>query len=393
MNKIWCSILLGALILNIVNMSNLVLESPLTIHTSLQKSNSQNAFAESEDEEHDDENENEEHEDEGIGEETNAEETEDEIEDEDENDLEDGNEIETEDENDLEDGNEIETEDEIEDEDENDLEDDSEIETEDEIEETEIEVKITNDKTKVKIEQNGAKSKFLLETIDEKEVLKVISQKTGLTESQVQNIWDLEVESDSDESEHDAKIIQRKEESMQDAKAKIAALESHISELEQRVQALLEKLQSGQYYGNMESHDKITKSFNISFDGSAVSLQDESEDILSGEIFLDTKYTGQNISIIRVTGGEIIIGNTYYDMMFGKARISSSGPSSVKDTMILIGQVMDQEGNLNTLRLSIDAELPMDVDSGQKPISIQIDTPSKIAKQWSLKAAGTFSES
>ena len=357
-------------------MSNFVLESPFAIHTSLQKSISQNAFAESEDEnvEHDDENE--EYED---GDETNDEDAEDEIEDEDIE--EDGDEIETEDE--------IEDED-IEDEDIEEIEDDNEIETEDEIEETEIEVKITNDKTKVKIEQNGVKSKFLLETIDEKEALKVISQKTGLSESQVQNVWDLEIESDSDES--DAKTIQRKDEAVQDAQTKIAALESHISELEQRVQALLEKLQSGRYYGNMESQDQITKSFNISFDGSAVSLQDESEDILSGEIFLDTKYTGQNISIMRITGGEIIIGDTYYDMMFGKARISSSGPT-VKDTMILVGQVMDQEGNLNTIRLSINAELPMDVDSGQKPISIQIDAPSKIAKQWSLKAAGTFSES
>ena len=265
-------------------------------------------------------------------------------------------------------------------------------ETDDEFEETKIEVEIKNEVAKIKIEQNGTKSKFLLETTDEAEILAAISQKTGLTESQIQDIWELEVESedaedDSDESAH-IKTITQKEESIQEAQSRIAELESQISELEQRIQALLEQLQSGEYFGNIENADDVSKSFSISFDGSAVSMQDESKTILSGEIFLETQVTNQNISKLRVTGGEIIVGDTYYDIMFGKARISSSGTSGVKDSMVLIGEVMDQEGNISTIRLSVDSPVPLDVDFGQEPLDVQISTPSKIAKQWSLEATG-----
>jgi DNA-binding transcriptional MerR regulator len=358
MRKVLYSVLFSVLILNIVSISNLAaLESPLEI-PSLQKSTLLSAFAQSDDE-------NEDMVDEDV------EETDDE-------------DVEETDDEDVE---------ETDDEDVEETDDEDVEETDDEdVEETEIQVEIKNNRSKVEIDHNGDESKFIIDTTDEKEVLVIIGQKTGLTESEIRDIWELEVESedndDSAESEHDVKITQRKEEAAQDAQERITDLESQISELEQRIQDLLEKLQSGKYFGNIENKDETIKSFSMSFDGNAVSMQDESEAIISGELFLETQYTNKDISKMRVTGGEIIVGDTYYDVMFGKVRISSSGPSGAKDSMILIGEVVDQEGNMSTIRLSIDSQIPMDIDFGQKPIDIQIGMPSKIAKHWSLEATG-----
>jgi len=60
------------------------------------------------------------------------------------------------------------------------------------------------------------------------------------------------------------------------------------------------------------------------------------------------------------TGDEILVGDTFYDFVIGKARLSSSGASGEKDSMIILGQVMDDQGNVNTIRLSLDGTTSLD---------------------------------
>jgi len=124
----------------------------------------------------------------------------------------------------------------------------------------------------------------------------------------------------------------------------------------------------------------------ISFDGSATSLNDDSvvTDV-EGEIFLETLATRSDTSKFRVTGGEILVGDTFYDFVIGKARVSSSGTSGEKDSMIILGQVMDDQGNVNTIKIFVHAANPLSGDFGLEPIDLEIKMPqSKIAKHWSL---------
>jgi len=99
----------------------------------------------------------------------------------------------------------------------------------------------------------------------------------------------------------------------------IEKLEQRIAQLEQRLLTLLDKVESGEYYGTLTQLDTITQSHSISFDGTATSIYDESvTSELEGEIFIENLMTGSNTSKFKVTGGEIIVGDNLYDAAFGK---------------------------------------------------------------------------
>jgi hypothetical protein len=136
----------------------------------------------------------------------------------------------------------------------------------------------------------------------------------------------------------------------------ISQLMQQIEELENRLQTLLLKLESGNYYGNTSNVDSIIRSFGISFDGSLTSKTDSTQSDISGEVFLESLVTRDNSDKFRVIGGTITIGDTTHDIIFGKARSSSSGPSGEKDSMVLIAQLIDEEGNAHTIKLILDFE-------------------------------------
>jgi hypothetical protein len=92
-----------------------------------------------------------------------------------------------------------------------------------------------------------------------------------------------------------------------------------------------------------------------------------------------------------VTGGEIVVGENIYDLAFGKARASSSGTSGEKDSMVLIGEVIDFEGNQNTLRITLDLAESLEGKFGSTPIDFEILPQSKISRQWSINAQGQLS--
>jgi len=192
--------------------------------------------------------------------------------------------------------------------------------------------------------------------------------------------------------EFEARLAEKEAKALQRAEELIQKLEQKIADLEQRLQTMLEKVETGEYFGNIPQVDTVTNSYSISFDGIASSLFDESvTSDISGEIFIENLVTTSKESKFEVTGGEIFVGDNIYDVIFGKARISSSGSSGEKDSMVLIFEAMDSEGNGNTIRLSIDFESALEGDFGTEPIELEIIKNSKISGQWSLSASGQLS--
>jgi len=172
----------------------------------------------------------------------------------------------------------------------------------------------------------------------------------------------------------------------------IEELEQRIAQLEQRLLTLLDKVESGEYYGTLTQLDTVTQSHSISFDGTATSIYDESVTTeLEGEIFIENLMTGSNTSKFKVTGGEIIVGTNIYDAAFGKVRVSSLGVPDEKDSMVIIIQTFDSEDNDNTIKFTLLFDSAITADLGTEPISFEIKPNSKISEQWFLSGSGTIS--
>ena len=178
--------------------------------------------------------------------------------------------------------------------------------------------------------------------------------------------------------------------SIQNSDDIIAQLLQRIEQLEQRLQTLLEKLENGKYYGNTLGGDPVIRSFGMSFDGSATSLTDSTIDEVTGEIFLESLITRDNTSKFRVMGGQISIGDTTHDIIFGKVRASSSGPSGEKDSMVLIAQLIDDEGIAHTIKLILDFEKSLEGNFGIEPMNFEIKPQSAVSNDWSISATGQF---
>jgi len=301
----------------------------------------------------------------------------------------------------------------------------------DEAEEIEIEVEIEDGFAKIKVEINDEESKFEIKWIDEQTTIDEIIALTGLSEDQVSSVITFEIESEDDDNENESKQSKKDEkqakaqekrdekqakaqekrdekiarnaekfaerEAKQTEKAQfsqerankiIEKLEQKIQKMEERLQKLLEKYESGEYYGNIKNKDTVTNSFTLSFDGVASEISDSSNiQTLTGQLFLENQVTGENTKKFRVTGGEISIGeDEIYDIVFGKARLSSSGHGGEKDSMIVIAQASNT-GDIRTLKLSIN--LSEEFNSDTESADIEILSPqSKIASQWFLSGIG-----
>jgi hypothetical protein len=264
-------------------------------------------------------------------------------------------------------------------------------------EEIEIEVEVKTGKTIIKIEFGDEEYKFVIkgDPTDE-EIISAIVDKTGLEPLFITSIWEFESEAEDEELESSidvqAKIAERmaKKEMKAQEKAEetILELQQKIDQLEQRLQNLIDRFETGEYFGIIPVQEPVTTSFSISFAGSATSLNDDSivTDV-DGEIFLETLVTSSDSTKFRITGGDLLVGDTFYDFVIGKARASSSGTSGEKDSMLILGEVIDDEGNVSTIKILIDAANLLSGDF-LEPIDLELLPQSKIAKQWSLSASG-----
>ncbi|MCH7967251.1 MAG: hypothetical protein IIB02_07560 [Thaumarchaeota archaeon] len=191
-------------------------------------------------------------------------------------------------------------------------------------------------------------------------------------------------------AELESKLTEKARLSEERANKIIDKIEKETQKINDRVQKLLDKHQSGKFFGNLKNPDVVIKSFTLSFEGIALEINNSSNvSTFNGEFFLDNLVTENISKKFRITGGELFIGETeVYDVVFGKARLSSSGQGGDKDSMIVIAQTYDGV-DIRTLRLSID--LSEAFDSETESVDIEILSPqSKIAGLWFLSGIGSL---
>jgi len=185
---------------------------------------------------------------------------------------------------------------------------------------------------------------------------------------------------------------QKESNALERAEKLIEKLEQQINNLEKRLQQLLQKYESGEYYGNISTADAVTNSYVISFKGIAISIYDESVTTeMSGELFMENQVTTSNTSKFKILSGEVIVGNDIYDVAFGKARLSSSGLSGDEDSLVIVLQTIDSEENNNTIKITLGFNAPLEGEFGSPPEEFEILDHSKVSGQWILDGSGKLS--
>src|SRR3989338_4491020 len=194
-----------------------------------------------------------------------------------------------------------------------------EDETEDELDdediedegETKIEVEVKNDKAKVKIELNGEEYRFVVTDVSESVIIDAIMNKTVLTEDEITTIWDFEVEDETEDDDSNGlqtseKIMKHENKAQENADQIILQLQQKIDQLEERLQNLLDKFETGEYFGTVINADTTPDAYSVSFDGLATSLDDDLVADMDGDIYLESITTGTDSFKLRITGGEIL---------------------------------------------------------------------------------------
>jgi len=185
-----------------------------------------------------------------------------------------------------------------------------------------------------------------------------------------------------DSSQKESKALER-------ALRLIEQLEQKMSNLEERLQNILDKYESGEYYGNISTADAVTNSYVISFEGLATSIYDDTVTTeMSGELFMENQVTASDTSKFKILSGEVKIGNNYYDALFGKARTSSAGE---QDSMVIVLQTMDSEDNDNTIKMTLGFNPPLEGEFGIPSEEFEILENSKVSGQWELDGSGQLS--
>ena len=188
------------------------------------------------------------------------------------------------------------------------------------------------------------------------------------------------------------KLSEKESNALERAENLIEKLEQKIDNLEKRLQQLLKKYESGEYYGNISTADAVTNSYVISFEGMALSIYDESVTTeMSGELFIENQVTTSDTSKFKISSGEVIVGNNIYDVAFGKARLSSSGPSGEEDSLVIVLQTIDSEENNNTIKITLGFNAPLEGEFGSPPEEFEILDNSKVSGQWILDGSGKLS--
>jgi hypothetical protein len=204
--------------------------------------------------------------------------------------------------------------------------------------------------------------------------------------------FDLEDYKAKKESRLSEDEFQKESNALERAKKLIEKLEQQIFDLEERLQTLLEKYESGEYYGNISSADAVTNSYNILFEGTASSIYDKSVTTeMSGELFMENQVTTSDTSKFKILSGEVIIGDAIYDVAFGKARASSSGLSGEDDSLVIVLQTIDSEENDNTIKITLGFDSPIEGELGDSVEEFEILDNSKVSGQWILDGNGQLS--
>ncbi len=185
---------------------------------------------------------------------------------------------------------------------------------------------------------------------------------------------------------------QKESKALERAERLIEKLQQQIDNLEKRLQSLLEKYESGEYYGNISTADAVTNTYVISLEGIALSIYDETVTTeMSGELFMENQVTTSNTSKFKILSGEFLIGGEIFDVAFGKARLSSSGPSGEENSLVIVLQTIDSEENDNTIKITLGFDSPLEGEFGSQAEEFEILDNSKVSGLWILDGSGKLS--
>ncbi len=206
------------------------------------------------------------------------------------------------------------------------------------------------------------------------------------------NLEDLEDLQTKKESRLAEGSSQKESKAIERAERLIEKLQQQIDNLEKRLQSLLEKYKSGEYYGNISTPDAVTNSYIISLEGIALSIHDETvTSEMSGQLFMENQVTTSDTSKFKILSGEFLIGGEIFDVAFGKARLSSSGPSGGENSLVIVLQTIDSEENDNTIKITLGFDSPLEGEFGSPAEEIEILDNSKVSGQWILDGSGKLS--
>lgn len=250
----------------------------------------------------------------------------------------------------------------------------------------EIEVRVRDGKSLVKIDSDNEKSRFVIDSDVESEILSKIEQKTGLNATEIKSMWNFEAE---ESGKAHATVREEKQNARENADQIIARLEQKISNLENRLQLLLANMQNGRYYGPVSEKNQ-TQSYVISFSGDAVAQGNSTTNAnVSGTVYLETTFLTPGISQFKVTGCQLTVDTVFYDCVFGKARAFSSQAGN-QNSVLILAQIMDDEGEVNTMKMTAVTGQSFVQIQGPTDMSVE-PNDGKIAGKWKFEASGTVS--
>jgi len=189
----------------------------------------------------------------------------------------------------------------------------------------------------------------------------------------------------------DEKADERQAKALEKSERIQAKLMEQMDKLDQREQALLAKVNSGEYLGPTLGGDPVTDTYFVSFDAlDATGIGNDETDTFLGHITMENVITKSNNLKLKVTDCELIGSFSTYYCVFGKARATSSGSGGDKDSLVIIAFLEDDDENRNTLKISLSASSSL-TELGSDSVAVTINSPqSKIASQWFIGGEGTI---
>ena len=276
------------------------------------------------------------------------------------------------------------------------MESETEMESKSEIQ---IQVHVSGDKATIEIEMNGEEKMYVLNTSSQAEIIAKIESETSLTESEIKSIWEYQEESDDEmkssemarmelETKIEAKIAgiaNASIKSKERAKILVSYMEEQSDKTNERFHEILLKAKERGYLSSSENN--ASESYSINLDGSAQS-QSKTSSSLQGVLYLESMKKGPNATNYKVSGGQILINGENYDILFGKARTTSSD-AKVQSHMILIAEVMKPNGQVTTMKILMENQSSLNTQTETSSWSV-MNPQSKIAGSWKMDAQATM---
>ncbi len=263
---------------------------------------------------------------------------------------------------------------------------------------TEIEVYVSGNKATITIESEGEEKTYMLNTSSRAEIIAKIQAETSMTESEITSIWEFH-KSQSKETSSKARMeleaeIQAKTtgianlslKAKERSKILMSSVEDKAEQTNKRFHAIMLKAKAHGYLSSESSTSSTAKSYSIAFDGMAKS-KTKADAAMEGTLYLESMKKTANAAKYKVTAGKLTIAGENYDVLFGKARATSTTDVKTSTNMILIAEVMKPDGEITTMKIHLQNNTSLDNETS----TWSMNPHSKIAGQWSLDATGSMS--